>query len=65
MNVAQIHRFSDLDFLIKSIYFALNFNNLENQGGFMIEYFDRNAKNNHYFSKILSNSIKEVFSYSK
>jgi len=65
LNAAQISKFNEIDNAIKSIYFSINFNNLENQGEFMIEYFDKYAKNGHVYSDLISKSIKEILSYSK
>ena len=65
LNAAQISKFNEIDNSIKSIYFSINFNNLENQGEFMIEYFNKYAKSGHVYSDLISKSIKEILSYSK
>ena len=65
LNAAQISKFNEIDNSIKSIYFSINFNNLENQGEFMIEYFNKYAKGGHVYSDLISKSIKEILSYSK
>tara|TARA_B110000467_G_C18338766_1_gene501093 strand:+ start:2236 stop:3414 length:1179 start_codon:yes stop_codon:yes gene_type:complete len=65
LSTAQISKFTDIDNSIKSIYFSINFNNLENQGEFMIEYFNKYAKDGHIYSDLISKSIKEILSYSK